>query len=426
MYLKFTSKIPKTEIFSQYCVILTLTKQLTLLIIKDLMNEHQKISLELEKLMSSKFFAKPGIYRDLLKYLVACSVKGEVPKEQQIAMDVFGWKANQDKEPNVRVYILNLRKKLDDYYRNEGKEDDVILKIPKGKYQVEFKVLKYKSLRKSINRSGVIFFFSGLGMLIICLILILNPDLFRQPKQRIWKEFLKADYPVLIVLGDHYFFSDTLSTGNRGSSRDTRINSDEDMNRFLEENPALIHRIKKSTTNYINKQAPLGLFSLMKMFGGSIADVQVEFSSRLSWEDTRNKHLIFIGSVKTLRFLEQTLEHVGVKYNLEQTTFSYSTASDTLIFDNRTGNYLSHDYSTLIFLTTEDERKVLFLLSDADIGNMAAMKYLTDSRNTDFPKDKNLKNFKAVFEVQGRELTDFKIKLIRTDPILKSSSEIWP
>ncbi len=390
------------------------------------MKEHQKISQALENLLNSKIFSKPGVYRELLNYLVTCSIKGEIPKEQQIAMDVFGKKAHQEKELNVRVYILNLRNKLEEYYLNEGKDDSVILKIPKGKYQVEFTFLKYKSFRKSIGKYGVYVLFSGCVLVLTSVLIVFNISKFRQPEQKIWKGFLEPDFPILVVLGDHYFYLDSLSTGNVGPMRNTRINSDEEMDQFLKLNPEMRHRIRKSTTSYINKQAPLGMFSIMKMFGGGVADVEIKYSSKLEWENTRNKHLIFIGSVKTLRFLKQTLEHVGVKYNLEQTTFSYTTADSTLFFDNRADKYLNLEYSTLIHFCTPDGRKVLFLLSDADVGNIAAMKYLTDVSNSDFPEKNNLKNFKAVFEVQGRDLTDFKIKLIRTDPILENISEIWP
>jgi hypothetical protein len=58
------------------------------------------------------------------------------------------------------------------------------------------------------------------------------------------------------------------------------------------------------------------------------------------------------------------------------------------------------------------------------------MKYLTDERNAVFPegqvKGENPENFKAVFEVKGRELTDFNVALIRVDPIRENISEVWP
>lgn len=405
---------------------MTLRKVLTVLIQNVLMTDHRKISQTLEKLLSSKTFSRPGVYKDLLNYLVNCSLKGETPKEQQIALDVFGKKADQEKELNVRVYILNLRNKLKEYYQAEGKDDSVILQIPKGKYQVEFRFLRSKSFKRSLEKYSLALFSSGLLLILLSFIFILNAGKFRNPGQTIWKGFLKPDYPILIVLGDHYFFTDSIATGKLGSSRDVRINSDEDLDAYLKIHPELMGKIRKSNTTYINNQAPIGLFRMMKMFGGGVADVEMKYSSQLQWEDTRNKHLIFIGSVKTLQFLKPTLERVGLKYNLEHSAFMYQTADSTLLFDNRSDDYIEHEYSSLIHFCTGDGRKVLFLLSDADMGNIAAMKYLTDERNNEFPGLQMNQNYKAVFEVKGRELTDFTVDLIRMDLISENISEIWP
>jgi len=35
-------------------------------------------------------------------------------------------------------------------------------------------------------------------------------------------------------------------------------------------------------------------------------------------------------------------------------------------------------------------------------------------------------NFKAIFQVKGRELTDFQVELLRVDPILDPIADIWP
>lgn len=390
------------------------------------MSDHQKISQTIEKLLKSKTFSKPGIYKEILNYLVNCSLKGETPKEQQIAFDVFGKKADQGKELNVRVYILNLRNKLKEYYQNEGKDDTVILQIPKGKYHVEFKFLRYKSFKRSLKKFSLVLFVSGILLITFSVIILFNTNKFRQPKQAIWKGFLKPKYPILIVLGDHYFFTDSVATGRPGSSRDTRINSDEDLDDYLKIHPGQIDKIQKSNRTYINRQAPLGLFNIMKMFGGSMANVEMKYSSQLSWEDTRNKHLIFIGSVKTIQFLKPTLERIGLKFNLEYSSFIYQTADSTLFFYNHSEKYLNYEYSSLIHFCSKDGRKILFLLSDADIGNIAAMKYLTDEKNSDFQAKENEQNYKAVFEVKGQDLTDFKVDLIRVDPIKENISEIWP
>lgn len=241
---------------------------------------------------------------------------------------------------------------------------------------------------------------------------------------------MTPDYPILIVLGDHYFFNNETATGRIGPSRDTRINSEEDLDNLLKKFPDLFDKISKSKTTYINNQAPIGLFNIMKLFGGGLAKTEMMYSSQLRWEDTKNKHLIFIGSIKTLRFLTQTIDRAGIKYDLEQASFLYKTSDSTFHYNNVPGNYLSREYSILIHFVTDDDRKVLFLLSDADVGNIAAMKYLTDPENRKFQESLfnkgKLKNFKAVFEVKGLEKTEFGVELIRTDIINENISEIWP
>ena len=93
-----------------------------------------------KKINESLEFSNSGKYRNLLNYLVDASEKGLVPKEVTIAYEVFNIDAGRDSvnEANIRVYIHNLRKKLDTYYNNEGKDDKLILKIPKGRYKVEY------------------------------------------------------------------------------------------------------------------------------------------------------------------------------------------------------------------------------------------------------------------------------------------------
>ena len=214
-----------------------------------------------------------------------------------------------------------------------------------------------------------------------------------------------------------------------GISRDTRINSNEDLDLYLKAHPELIGKITKNKTTYTNKQASVGLFSMMQMFGGNQTRTEMKFSSQLKWDDLRNKHLIFIGSIKTLGFLNNTIEKLGLKYDLEHSSFIYQTADSVLNFKNRSDNYLQNEHACLIHFTTDDGRKILFLLSDSDIGNIAAIKFLTEEKSADILMKKTSaigSNFKAIFQVKGRELTDFQVELLRVDPIKDPVAEIWP
>ena len=106
----------------------------------------------LEKILKSQEFSGSAKYQKLLRYLVESTLAGNVPKEVTIAYEVFGIDVNSETvaDSNIRVYIHNIRKKLDSYYINEGQHDTLKIIIPKGRYKVEF--IKVKEKKKSITR----------------------------------------------------------------------------------------------------------------------------------------------------------------------------------------------------------------------------------------------------------------------------------
>src|ERR1035441_8513417 len=76
----------------------------------------------------------------LLKYLAGHSIATpDVPiKEYQIAKEVFGRPANFDPrlDSAVRVQVSRLRAKLGEYYNTVGRNDPILLEIPKGSHTV--------------------------------------------------------------------------------------------------------------------------------------------------------------------------------------------------------------------------------------------------------------------------------------------------
>ena len=99
-----------------------------------------QIQAYLSKILQSSEFQNSTKYQKLLEYLVNSTLEGKVPKEITISIELFGIEMKDDTlgETNTRVYIHNVRKKLDSYYINEGKNDKIQFKIPKGRYKVEF------------------------------------------------------------------------------------------------------------------------------------------------------------------------------------------------------------------------------------------------------------------------------------------------
>ena len=97
-----------------------------------------------QRIVASRHFAKAHQLRDILLYLVdrACLSPAAPIHEQQIACAVLGRKAdfNPQEDNIVRVQVSHLRKRLDEYYAAEGREERLRISVPKGGYSPRFEI----------------------------------------------------------------------------------------------------------------------------------------------------------------------------------------------------------------------------------------------------------------------------------------------
>ena len=179
------------------------------------------------------------------------------------------------------------------------------------------------------------------------------------------------------------------------------INNDADLDQYITENPELINQIEKTTQTYINIQAPFGMYKIMNVLGGGLAEINMICSSRLRWDDLPGKHVIFIGSYKTMNLLRSVNEKIGIRYDIKKGVLNYSVSDSIFEFNNR-GQY---EYASFVHFVTADGQKVIFFMCDSDVGNIATLKLLTEREGL-LQLDKMIEstgseNYKAVFEVKG-------------------------
>lgn len=394
------------------------------------MPNYQQISRNLNKVLNSQCFSKSVVIKELFKYLVEKSVNGETPKELEIAYEVFGKSQNNTKEKNIRIYVHNLRKKLTEYYQREGAEDDVIFSIPKGGYLVVFSQnRKIVTKLKLAKFSPYVLAFS-LIILILSTVIFTSRDRPKVTRGFIWEDIYNSNFPVLIILGDHYFINARNIFGTMTATRFTNINSEEEFNELLEAHPEAQGNFEITEQTYINKQGPFGLYKVMSFLGGGQVDIDLRYSSALKWEHLIGTNSIFIGSYKTQNILKQAFEKTGISYVVKNARLIYTTADSTIVYNTKSEDFLNIEYATFIHFKTKDGRNVMALMSTNDIGNFATVKYLSEPENLkhlkQLVKDFSSENFKVVFEVRGQRQTEFKIELKRIDPIDVNIDEIWP
>jgi Tol biopolymer transport system component len=104
--------------------------------------EADAIRTEVAKIAASSGFSKSERLNRFLRLIVEETLagRGDNIKEYVIGTEVYG--RPQDYDPRldatVRVEAAKLRKRLNAYYENEGLQDAVVIRIPKGCYRPEF------------------------------------------------------------------------------------------------------------------------------------------------------------------------------------------------------------------------------------------------------------------------------------------------
>ncbi len=97
-----------------------------------------EISDALTRIISSAEFEKAYRLRQLLEHLVNKQLAGEEHdlKGYNIGLDVFekGKDFDPDSDTIVRVQMVRLRRMLEHYYLTHGKDEEIIIEIPKGRY----------------------------------------------------------------------------------------------------------------------------------------------------------------------------------------------------------------------------------------------------------------------------------------------------
>jgi Tol biopolymer transport system component len=102
-------------------------------------DEHQ-INQQIERIVTSPVFKKSKLHKDFLEWLVQRTIKGQIPRQGDIAT-YFGREPDKTKDLEyVRNAMMDQRGKLAQYYQTHGQEDPIRLDIPLGGYEVIFEL----------------------------------------------------------------------------------------------------------------------------------------------------------------------------------------------------------------------------------------------------------------------------------------------
>ncbi|MEE9431088.1 MAG: hypothetical protein V3V16_08615 [Melioribacteraceae bacterium] len=270
----------------------------------------------LKKILETKEFKSSRNSKKLLSYLVESSINNVKLKEYTLAIDVFEKSSNFNsaEDSSVRVYVSNLRKKLDHYYASVGRNDKYKIEIPKGHYDLGF-VSNIISKPKTTSPN-----WKWLSLILLPLLfLLLAYTLFNKfslssadmkisseiLSHKVWQNLDKKDFPKMLALGNDLFYL-------------VNLGDDETITRKHEINTVGMFRHNKKTNPdiAISEITPYPFFPLInvsvlpKISISLLSDGKFQFknSMEVNGNDLKENNVVFIGSFRNLHSMSFLLE----------------------------------------------------------------------------------------------------------------------
>jgi hypothetical protein len=285
----------------------------------------------LNKVLQSKEFQSSKTKKKLLTFLVDSAIHHREVKEFTIASEVFDKKDfDPAADASIRVYISTLRKKLEDYYREEGAGDKIRILLPKGHHDVVFvdsasePIVDRKPVEKKMQ-----FVLWGAATVILALAALLvailvNTRNGNYSHDLVWKEFNSSSLPKTLILGNDLFFL-------HGDAENETI-----MRKHFINSPSAFETFKSNTGDEKVKQiTPYPFFPIL-----SVAPLPVIFqkadlrgctllpSSRVVANDLLASDILFVGSFRNLYLLERLLNDRYLTFSLVQDSISITIAAN--------------------------------------------------------------------------------------------------
>lgn len=401
---------------------------------KDVIKDNREKQKILELILSSEGFAKSERYGDLLRYLVDANSKGKALKETIIALEFFGRDSDfqPSEDPIVRVYIGNLRKKINHFYLLEGKEEKVRLTIPKGHYDVSFEENIRDKYAFPLNRIQrfisiplilLLIFFIGSTIFLFLDRGRLSDKAEVIPKANpLWYEFLNDKKPVLVVLGDYFFMAENRKdTLYKAYIRYSDVNSLDDYNQIIKNGSESGAKLKPLNFTYLRPSISYSLVDILPIISQSPNEVILKLASEIIWSDIDHYNIVYIGSYKTTYLLNKLLKNNNIEYNIRPSRISIVDAKNTpktFVTELPDQGQRQKDYGSIIKIKSSSENVALFFLGFDELGIQASATKMADPAfiellEVNFPEIeiKYPFYFKYIFEIQGYRRTNLNSEI---------------
>lgn len=366
------------------------------------------------RIVSSAAFQKSSRLRELLIYLTEQTIQGHACDltEQNVGREFFhkpsGYSPLEDS--GVRVHVRQLRLKLHEYFDEEGREESLVLIIPKGSYAPVFKPAAKPSVPASETvtqtpskgdfwhqRATIPWIICGVLALLVAILgyLAIRPTttppvaLERPPWP--FSQIFDTRHQTTIVVADSNFGMYRILTEHAGSldqylRRD--FLQDPEISKAGMPNARLNEYIMNSTLTSFADVADVA--SMLKIAGPLAKNVVVRYPRDLGMRDLDHDNFIFIGSPGSNPWV--SLFDSKLNFHESETVVGNSTKAfvnthplpgEQVRYEGlRWTGTVGEDYATIAMLpNTTHDGCILALQGLQQEGTEAAGRFLADKEN---------------------------------------------
>jgi len=276
---------------------------------------------EVERILRSQSLHNSETLKRLLKFLGEKSAVGEADqlKEYTIAVDALERPSTYDPRHDsaVRIQISRLRQKLAEYYRTEGKDNPLVIDLPKGHFKLtcgpRAPIIQPAASSAKTNAERTRTLVAAFLLLTLTfavawggysIIKIRNaeamssaidtrwtPDL-----EELWRPFLVTNRPMLVAIEDPLFVE-----LQRGSGIYYRDKSFDEWNGALGSPGVRALRKQFKDPNmqpsryYTSFGEVNAAFLIGRLLGAKESNLSVVKTSQLSWQQLADNNVVFVG-----------------------------------------------------------------------------------------------------------------------------------
>lgn len=368
----------------------------------------------LVRIINSKTFSGSNRNIEILQFLTDCYLNDIPLKEAVLGMELFkDSNPAESNEGKVRVYMYNLRKKLEEYYRTEGAYEKIIFTIQKGQYNLSVEErenavpLKDPSSYKIV--SGVL-----AGITILLGILLVKPNF---SSNYLWQTFFSDKAAVTCCIGDHFTVVGKSADGRRMSSYLQEINSETDFEQFIKSLPPGQNAYSQAPFSFVTKMGPVCAAELSGWFTKNNKELNIVVEAEISPDKLNNSNIVYIGPYSTMHAMRGLFLKDSKVFAISGLDIIDKSSGEKL--KTQFVNNIRKDYVIVSFVQLNDLGKsILFFAGNNDIGVQSAVKNFT---NRKWLKDfyRNIpgkqKYFNALFEVRGIGRTELQCELVKIE-----------